>query len=47
MSRFKAILRSDPENRCSALLLPDDSLAILPVHSAHAELEDLDQDVSK
>lgn len=46
MSRFKAILRSDPENRCSALLLPDDSLAILPVHSAHTELEDLDQDVS-
>lgn len=47
MTRFKANLQSDPDNRCSALLLPDDSLALLSVHGTQADLEDLDDDVSK
>ncbi|TIA91925.1 hypothetical protein E3P99_00843 [Wallemia hederae] len=47
MTRFKANLQSDPDNRCSALLLPDDSLALLSVHGTQADLDDLDEQVSK
>ncbi|TIB04840.1 hypothetical protein E3P89_00131 [Wallemia ichthyophaga] len=47
MTRFKSNLQSDPDNRCSALLLPDDSLALLSVHGTQADLDDLDDDVSK
>lgn len=46
MSRFKGRLNADPQDRCAALLLPDDSLAILPIHSAYADLDDLNEELS-
>ncbi|KAF8318712.1 hypothetical protein DL93DRAFT_2225607 [Clavulina sp. PMI_390] len=40
----KPLLRVDPGSRCAALLLPADSLAILPFHQTQAELDMLDQE---
>ena len=36
---YKPILRTDPMSRCSALLLPQDTLAITPFFQDQIELE--------
>ncbi|KAL0957913.1 hypothetical protein HGRIS_000094 [Hohenbuehelia grisea] len=41
---FRALLRSESLSRCVALLLPKDSIAILPFNHAQADLEAMDQD---
>lgn len=41
---FHAELRVDTAARCAALLLPKDSLAILPFYQSQAEFESMDQD---
>ncbi|KAI0341420.1 hypothetical protein BDW22DRAFT_1408067 [Trametopsis cervina] len=37
-------LRSDPASRCAALMLPKDSLAILPFYQSQAELDVMEQE---
>ncbi|KAI0687702.1 CPSF A subunit region-domain-containing protein [Cytidiella melzeri] len=37
-------LRSDPLSRCAALMLPKDSLAVLPFHQSQAELDVMEQE---
>lgn len=48
-STFVAELRVDPSSRCATLLLPKDSLAILPFYQSQADLDlmDVDQSVSR
>ncbi|TFY80517.1 hypothetical protein EWM64_g3505, partial [Hericium alpestre] len=41
-SLFRAELRTDPDSRCAALLLPQDALAILPFYQTQAELDELE-----
>ncbi|KAI5121116.1 hypothetical protein M0805_002789 [Coniferiporia weirii] len=46
---FKSELRADPSSRCAALMLPKDSLAILPFYQSQADLDlmDLDQSLGR
>ena len=37
-------LRSDSRSRCAALMLPKDSLAILPFYQSQAELDVMEQE---
>ncbi|EMD34631.1 hypothetical protein CERSUDRAFT_116804 [Gelatoporia subvermispora B] len=46
-SLFRPTLRADPLSRCAALLLPRDSIAILPFYQSQAELDVVEQDTSQ
>lgn len=43
-STFKSELRVDPSSRCAMLLLPKDSLAIIPFYQSQADLDLMDVD---
>ncbi|CAL1708463.1 unnamed protein product [Somion occarium] len=40
---FRALLRSDPLSRCAALLLPKDSIAVLPFYQSQVDLDVMEQ----
>nr|GAT45957.1 cleavage and polyadenylation specific protein [Mycena chlorophos] len=42
-STFQALLRVDPASRCAALLLPKDSIAVLPFYQTQADLDVMDE----
>ncbi|KAI0731786.1 CPSF A subunit region-domain-containing protein [Fomitopsis betulina] len=44
---FRPELRADPLSRCVALLLPKDSVAILPFYQSQAELDVMEQEMSQ
>ncbi|KZT66632.1 hypothetical protein DAEQUDRAFT_714689 [Daedalea quercina L-15889] len=44
---FRPELRADPSSRCVALLLPKDSIAILPFYQSQAELDIMEQEMSQ
>ncbi|KAH9830080.1 CPSF A subunit region-domain-containing protein [Rhodofomes roseus] len=44
---FRPELRADPLSRCAALLLPKDSIAILPFYQSQAELDIMEQELSQ
>jgi hypothetical protein len=46
-SLFRSELRVDPVSRCAALLLPKNSVAILPFYQTQAELDVMEQDQSQ
>ncbi|KZT07933.1 uncharacterized protein LAESUDRAFT_724410 [Laetiporus sulphureus 93-53] len=43
----RSILRADPLSRCAGLLLPKDSIAILPFYQSQAELDIMEQETSQ
>ena len=43
-SLFSSMLRSDPLSRCAALLLPKDSIAVLPFYQTQVDLDVMEQD---
>ena len=36
---FQSLLRADPESRCAALLLPQNTLAVLPFYQSQADID--------
>ena len=41
---FRSQLRTDPLSRCAALMLPKDSLAVLPFYQSQADLDIMEQE---
>ncbi|KAF9818061.1 hypothetical protein IEO21_03022 [Rhodonia placenta] len=44
---FRSELRADPLSRCAALLIPGDSIAILPFYQSQAELDIMEQETNQ